>query len=98
MADNPGVPELIATQRLRAADVPSIDADGIDYGRDVRQQLARLWDFALTFDGYRYFGGDEDVIGRLGQFAESMQGAYVRDGRVSAVGEIGMLRACLFYE
>lgn len=90
--------ELIATQRLRASHVPAIDAEGVDYGGDVRAQLAALWDFALTFDGYRYFGGGDNVIVRLGQFADSVQRAYAKDGRVPALAEIGMLRACLFYE
>jgi hypothetical protein len=66
--------------------------------RDVRDQLAPLWAFALTFDGYTYFGGDEEATSRLGEFAESVRRAYVRDGRVPALGEIGLLRACLFYE
>jgi hypothetical protein len=78
--------------------VPAIDEAGIDYTGNVRQQVAPLWEFALTFDGYKYFGGDDDVVGRLGQFAQSVERAYAKDGRLPALGEIGMLRACLFYE
>src|SRR3954469_20564806 len=92
------VPALIATKQLRASDVPVINANRIDYSKNVREQLAPLWEFALTFDGYKYFGGDEEVIPRLGQFADSGAQAYREDARIPAFCEIGMLRACLFYE
>ena len=78
--------------------MPSIDETRIDYAGDVRDQLGPLWTFALTFDGYRYFGGDDEAIGRLGAFADSVQRAWVTEGQIPALGEIGMLRACLFYE
>lgn len=67
--------ELIATKRLRASHIPAIDAREIDYGRDAKEQLGPLWEFALTFDGYKYFGGDEDVGPRLGDFAKSIERA-----------------------
>jgi hypothetical protein len=37
-----------------------------------------LWTFALTFDGYRYFGGDPSVHNRLGAFAHSVRGVLRR--------------------
>lgn len=64
----------------------------------MREQLQPLWEFALTFDGYKYFGEDEDVIERLGKFAKSVERAYRKGGGIPALGEIGMLRACLFFE
>jgi hypothetical protein len=92
------MPNTIATKHLRAAHVPRIEPRSLDYNTDVRKQLAPLWNFALTFDGYAYFGGDDDVIGRLGPFADSVQQAWAKNGQIPALGEIGMLRACLFYE
>jgi hypothetical protein len=93
-----GLPAMIATRDLRGSDIPSIDADAIDYS-DPRPQLERLWSFALSFDGYRYFGGDSEHVGdRLGSFANSVERAYARSGELPCLGEIGMYRACLFFE
>lgn len=77
--------------------MPTIDPSALG-PRDVRAQLSPFWEFALTFDGYKYFGGDDDVIDRLGQFAASVERAFAASGQIPALGEIGMLRACLFYE
>jgi hypothetical protein len=87
----------IPTKRLRSADIPRIDPAAIDYERPVTPQLHDLWTFALTFDGYRYFGVT-DGFGRLGDFAASVEQEHRRTGRVPRLGEIGMYRGCLFFE
>jgi hypothetical protein len=89
---------LIPTKSLARSQVPAVDPSAIDYREDVREQLSALWAFALSFDGYKYFGGDDDAPSRLGQFAESVERAYLAYDSLPALAEIGMLRACLFYE
>ena len=56
-----------------------------------------VWEFARTFDAYRYFAVD-DIHGRLGEFATSVKQEFRVTGEVPRLGDIGMLRACLAYE
>ena len=94
---------LIQTKHLREADVPHIDAESpetpadVTFGDKPHATFREVWAFARTFDAYRYFAVD-DVHGRLGEFARSVKEEYLITGRVPRLGEIGMLRACLFYE
>ncbi len=92
-----GIPQPILTKDLLAPNVPSVRPDQL-YGNDHQAQPQPLWTFALTFDGYKYFGGDEDAGERLGSFARSVERSYLGTGQLPRVGEIGMLRACLFFE
>jgi hypothetical protein len=59
--------------------------------------LAAIWQFAATFDAYRYLGV-QDTRGRLGSLGESVWREFEIAGRIPLVGEIGILRACLSYE
>jgi hypothetical protein len=88
----------IPTKNLRIDDVPKVEPERLDYGKDPRPQLADLWDFALSFEGYRYFGDDDDALGRLAEFAKSVERSFRTSAQLPRVGEIGMLRACLFFE
>ena len=89
--------KLIPTKRLRSTDIPRIDPQHIDYSKPTTPQLNGLWAFALTFDGYRYFGVT-DAPGRLGEFARSVEEEFRQTGALPRLGEIGMFRACLFFE
>ena len=42
--------------------------------------------------------GDDEVIARLGQFADSVRRAYAKRRPHTSPWGVGMLRACLFYE
>ena len=53
--------------------------------------------FALTFDGYRYFGHDQGAGERLASFDDSIRQAFLGTGRLPAI-DLALLRACLFYE
>jgi hypothetical protein len=80
--------------------VPDIHVEALDpdfgEGRSV-SEWARVWSFALSYDGYAYFGGDSDAGGRLTAFARSVREAYDRDGRLPKL-DLRLLRATLFIE
>lgn len=88
---------MIPTKRLRASEIPHVDPSSLDYGRPTTPQLQELWTFALSFDGYRYFGV-ADGFDRLGDFAASVEREFQQTGTLPRLGEIGMYRACLFLE
>ena len=94
---------LVPNSALTHGQIPDIDVrvlDGDAWLGDGPhgERWARLWVFALTFDGFRYFGGDDDaVVGRLGAFDESIRSAYDTDGELPKI-DLALLRACLFYE
>lgn len=59
--------DLIPNRKLTAAHVPAFAVTALDpqnfnggwsEGRSD-EQWTQLWDFALTYDGYAYFGGDQ---------------------------------------
>jgi hypothetical protein len=94
------VEPLIPNARLLKSDVPDIDARVLESARwqdedDPRWQ--QLWQFASTFDGYRYFGADDAVAERLAAFDDSVRDAFFTHGRLPAI-DLALLRACLFYE
>jgi len=94
---------LIQTKDLRDPDVPRIDPElrespgGLTFGYEPHPVFHEVWEFARTFDAYRYFAVD-DIHGRLGEFATSVKQEFRVTGEVPGLGDIGMLRACLAYE
>jgi hypothetical protein len=48
-------------------------------GGGTPEEWERLRSFALPYDGYAYFGGDNGVGPRLGAFANSIKDAFVVD-------------------
>jgi len=56
----------------------------------------RIWTFALTFDGYEYFGGDPAAPERLLAFNASIKDVY-KAGSLPRI-DLAQLRACLFIE
>jgi hypothetical protein len=96
-------PKLIENRYLVRDDVPGIDVQALPEGGwdgdegDAATEWARLWTFALTFHAYRFFGGDDDVSGRVGNFGQSVQQSYFEHGRLPQL-DLALLRTCLFYE
>lgn len=96
---------LIRNADLRLSDVPDPYVPGLDpagfteapHSGRSGADWAEIWDFALSFDGYTYFGGDEGAQPRLQDFAESVSDAFRKDGRLPAI-DLALLRACLFFE
>ena len=90
----------IANRDLRVDHVPDIYLEALDpdfgEGRSV-DDWDRVWSFALTYDGYAYFGGDDAAGERLTVFAQSVRDAYDRDGEVPKL-DLRLLRATLFIE
>lgn len=97
------MPRLIPNASLLPTNVPAfsvrdLDPEGFNEGGGTSgPQWAELWDFALTFDGYRYFGGDDGAALRLDAFATSVSTAFRQDQILPAI-DLALLRACLFYE
>lgn len=96
---------LILNRDLRVAHLPFGDVcewdprnwtGGMEAGRSDRDWEA-LWNFALTFDGYAYFGGDDGANDRLGTFATSVHEAHLATRQLPTI-DLRMLRACLFFE
>lgn len=95
-------PRLIPNSTLTVAQVPTanvraLSTDGWMGDVDDYPEWLDLWRFALTFDGYRYFGGDDGAAERLGRFADSIRDAFQKDGKLPAL-DLAQLRACLFFE
>lgn len=98
-------PRLIRNADLRISDVPDAHVPGLDpvgfteapHGGASGVEWATIWDFALTFDGYAYFGGDEGALPRLQDFAHSVSEVFRKDGQLPAI-DLALLRACLFFE
>ena len=98
-------PQLIRNADLRLSDVPDAHVPGLDPvgftevpdGGKSGDEWADIWNFALTFDGYTYFGGDQEALPRLQDFAESVSAAFRKDGQLPAI-DLALLRACLFFE
>lgn len=94
------LPRQISNISLQVSDVPALDVpslDPVDFTAMQDDDWGALWTFALTFDGYRYFGGDEGAGDRLGDFANSIRHAYERDSALPEI-DLAQLRACLFFE
>jgi len=92
------IPNLALTHRDIPSCSPSIldpvgynTMDGPDYG-----VWDSIWRFALTFDGYSYFGGDPAAPERLFAFNSSIKDAQ-RAGSLPDL-DLAQLRACLFVE
>lgn len=78
--------------------MPDLDPEGFTTEEGASSPgWQSLWEFALTFDGYRYFGDDEGAPERLGRFADSVRAAHRQDGQLPRL-DLAQLRACLFYE
>jgi len=93
-----GPGKQIPTRELRASEVPLVEPDQVDRTTSIGGQLGDLWTFALSFDGYAYFGGTDPAHDRLVQFAQSVSKEFRETGVLPKLGEIGMYRACLFAE
>jgi hypothetical protein len=96
-------PKLIENRHLSLPDIPTVDVrslreGGWDGGEgEAAKDWANVWTFALTFDGYRYFGGDTEVTARVGDFSESVRKSYFEHEQLPAL-DLALLRTCLFYE
>ena len=97
---------LIPNAELQVTDLPAFSVSSLDPEGFTQHQIAvggsgrewkELWDFALTFDGYQYFGDDEEAAPRLDAFARSISDAFANAGELPAI-DLALLRACLFYE
>jgi hypothetical protein len=101
-------PRLIPNASLQQEQVPSYYLGGLDpvgfncgvvdpqLGGNTKE-WKDLWTFALTFDGYGYFGGDDGALERLGRFAESVEESFLATGQLPSL-DLAMLRACLFVQ
>lgn len=100
------LPELIANASLLPVHVPRwsptrLDPVGFNAGvvddklGDSTAEWLEIWTFALTFDGYRYFGGDDSAPERLSQFASSIETSFERNSELPRI-DLAFLRACLF--
>ncbi len=89
---------LIPTRTIRASQVPTVASGSTSAGLDARAALAEVWIFGRSFDGYRYFGGPPRGLQRLRLFADNVADEYAITGTIPALGEVGMLRACLAAE
>ena len=95
-------PNLIFNSQLTLAQVPDLDVRSLDTNGwlDDESQGGRwktLWEFALTFNGWKYFGDDDNVVPRLAAFDESIRAAFDQTGHLPTI-DLALLRACLFYE
>lgn len=95
-------PTLIPNRTLTDRDIPSCSPSNLDPegyntidGSDS-DQWGTVWRFALTFDGYDYFGGDPAAPERLFAFNSSIRDAQ-RAGSLPSI-DLAQLRACLFVE
>jgi hypothetical protein len=83
----------IANSELIESDLPPADAD---------EEM--IWQFARTFDGYRFIESQErpnhpaadNLVWRLGYYANPARGAFFKEGTVPIT--MSELRACLFFE
>lgn len=103
-----GLPRLIPNSSLLPEQVPgyyleSLDPVGFnsgvidpDLGANT-EEWNELWTFALTFDGYQYFGQDDGALERLGNFAASVERSFQGNGQLPSI-DLAMLRACLFVQ
>jgi hypothetical protein len=81
---------LIPNSALTSGQIPDVELRVLDgeawLGDGAHgERWERLWVFALTFDGWSYFGGDDYVIARLGAFDESIRSAYDTNGELPQV-------------
>jgi hypothetical protein len=85
---------------LLISQVPSVDVTSFrdeDYADPDSSDWGPVWRFALTFDGYRYFGDDDYASSRLGEFSKSVRDSYLELGQLPKL-DLALLRTCLFYE
>lgn len=95
-------PGYIANRSLTLHEVPDLLVESLDLSEPVGggrtpEEWDALWTFALTYDGYAYFGGDNGAGPRLGAFAESVKRAFLAHGQLPNL-DLRLLRACLFFE
>ncbi len=100
------LPELISNASLLPDHVPrwsptNLDPVGFNSGLvddELGENTAEwldIWTFALTFDGYRYFGGDDSAPERLSSFASSIETTFGQTSKLPRI-DLAFLRACLF--
>lgn len=99
------LPELIPNAALTASQIPDLQIPRLDPqnfngggapGRNDAEWEA-LWTFALTFDGERYFGADDEAAVRLDAFSDSVRRAFAASGSLPRI-DLALLRACLYIE
>lgn len=100
---------LIMNRDLTLSQVPSVRVTQLDPGafhdgsilEPRKGTWSEIWAFALTFNGYTYFGESEKGGGwggrRLGDFNDSVHREFKETGQLPRL-QLGMLRGCLFYE
>ncbi len=89
---------------LTASDLPRLRLDQLDRGDYLegsigrsRKEWQQLWEFARSFDGYAYFGGDGEAPQRLDDFNLSVRDAFHGNRELPTL-DTRLLRACLFME
>lgn len=100
------LPELISNTSLLPIQVPkwaptALDPMGFNagvvddqIGKDTLEWLD-IWTFALTFDGYKYFGDDDSAAERLSNFASSIEDSFAQTSVLPRI-DLAFLRSCLF--
>jgi hypothetical protein len=98
------LPRLIPNSALTPAQVPDytvtmLDPNGFNEtgAGDSAKEWLEIWTFALTFNGYSYFGDDSNVVSRLGDFVRSIEQSFSDNGQLP-ISDLAMLRACLFFQ
>jgi len=75
-------PGYIANRNLTLDQVPDLLVESLDLsdrvtGGRIPDEWEALWTFALTYDGYAYFGGDNGAAQRLNHLADSVKQAFL---------------------
>src|SRR4051812_21605485 len=98
------IQEPIQNRHLRISQIPALDItslrdDGWDRGPGyATDDWSALWNFALTFQAYRYFGDDSDrAANRVAEFGSSVRESYLDSKQLPKL-DLALLRTCLFYE
>jgi len=101
-------PPLIQNASLLLEQVPDYYAPGLDpvgfncgvvdpnAGANTKEWL-EIWTFALTFNGYQLFGGDNGARERLEYFVASVEESFLENGQLPSL-DLALLRACLFFQ
>lgn len=99
------VPDPIPNASLRLDQIPAhratlLDPQNFSGGHSpgrTDHEWEEIWTFALTFDGYSYFGGDGGAVDRVAHFGRSIRRAFEAEGEVP-IRDLALVRTCLFAE
>jgi len=98
---HPGLAQLALPLLVKP---PNFKLDQLDPGDYLEGTAGRsgadwqtVWEYAQSFDGYRYFGADHDAPQRLFDFNLSVREAFHANRELPAL-PADLIRACLFME